>query len=424
MSLRFITYALLTHLLIVGLGGQAAREPGRDLVPVVFPSVSSTQPQPFDAQQGRALFAETWAIVRDYYVDPNLNGVDWAAVPAEFLPQIATITDKDAFYWLMWDVIDRLGDEHSTFLAPVEALEEDAFSSGESSGVFLGFGLHTFAMPDGSDLIQQVQAGSPAAQAGLQTNDLIITINDLTPDEFWWSDYTLDSTTAVRFEVQSPNGAPRMVPIVPAEIDELPMATVSATRIIDGRVGFIVIYHFDQEGSSDEIRAALRDLLAEGPLEALVIDVRLNGGGYIIEMQDTLGLFIDGGIAGRDTGRDFADELPISSNRLIDELRAVPIAILAGPETVSAADVFSAVMQHYQRAVVVGLPTAGNTESLLPYELSDGSRIWLANSFFALPDGTALEGRGVTPDRTFDVAWWRYAPEEDPLVLAALDMVR
>jgi C-terminal processing protease CtpA/Prc len=423
-SLRFVLYALLAHLLIAGLSSQPARGPGRALVPASFPSVRSTLAQPFDPQQERRIFAETWAVVRDYYVDPNFNGVDWAAIPGEFLPQIDTLNDQDAFYWLMWDVIDRLGDEHSTFLAPVEVAEEDAFSVGESSGVFLGFGLHTFAMPDGSDLVQQVQADSPAAAAGILPNDIIIAINELTPDEFWWSEYELDAATAVRFDVQTPGEATRTLSIQPSALDGLPMAPAAAVRIADGKVGLLTIYHFDLEGTSDEIRAVLRDLLAEGPLDALLIDMRLNGGGYIVEMQDTLGLFLDGGIAGRDTGRDFADELPISEGRLIDELREVPIGILVGPDTVSAADVFTAVMQHYKRAVVIGLPTDGNTETLAPYELSDGSRLWLAYSFFALPDGTLLEGRGVTPDRLIDAEWWRYSADEDPHVRAALALLR
>jgi carboxyl-terminal processing protease len=81
---------------------------------------------------------------------------------------------------------------------------------------------------------------------------------------------------------------------------------------------------------------------------------------------------------------------------------------------------FAAALQARVRARVVGLPSAGNTENLNGHDFDDGSRLWLAEYAYRLPDGSQIEGRGVQPDRVVDAEWWRFLPADDPQVLAAV----
>jgi C-terminal processing protease CtpA/Prc len=85
---------------------------------------------------------------------------------------------------------------------------------------------------------------------------------------------------------------------------------------------------------------------------------------------------------------------------------------------------FAAGMQALGRGRVVGAPSAGNTENLAPYGFADGSRLWLAEYAYRLPDDTPLEGRGVRPDRVVLAEYWRFASDHDPQVLAALEELR
>jgi C-terminal processing protease CtpA/Prc len=98
--------------------------------------------------------------------------------------------------------------------------------------------------------------------------------------------------------------------------------------------------------------------------------------------------------------------------------------VLVGDETVSAAEMFAAGMRVRERARIVGVPSAGNTENLLAHDLPDGSRLWLAEYAYHLPDGSVLEGRGVQPDRQLDAEWWRFDPIDDPQVQAALQELK
>jgi C-terminal processing protease CtpA/Prc len=70
------------------------------------------------------------------------------------------------------------------------------------------------------------------------------------------------------------------------------------------------------------------------------------------------------------------------------------------------------------------MPSAGNTENLRGRDLFDGSRLWLAELTYQLPDGRLIEGSGVQPDRVVDADWWEFDPVDDPQIQVALEEVR
>jgi C-terminal processing protease CtpA/Prc len=158
-------------------------------------------------------------------------------------------------------------------------------------------------------------------------------------------------------------------------------------------------------------------------LNGLIIDVRSNSGGYVHLMRNTIALFHSGGSIGSTSGRTERTEQQIPEGQTIPGLADLPIAVLISDETASAAEMFAAGMQVLGRAVIVGMPSAGNTENLYSYTYDDGSRLLLAQVAYRLPDGTLIEDRGVLPDRVVDVEWWRYDLLDDPQLLVARDVV-
>lgn len=96
------------------------------------------------------------------------------------------------------------------------------------------------------------------------------------------------------------------------------------------------------------------------------------------------------------------------------DLRGLPLVVLVDRQTASYAELLAAVLQQEAGALVIGEPTAGNTETIYAYELTAGSRLWVAQEGFALRDGTNLEGRGVQPDLILSLDWTRYSEENDP----------
>jgi C-terminal processing protease CtpA/Prc len=159
----------------------------------------------------------------------------------------------------------------------------------------------------------------------------------------------------------------------------------------------------------------------------VILDVRTNGGGQVNLMLDTIGLFVDGGSIGRGEGPRRRYDMDVPSGRVLPGLADVPIVVLTSEDTVSAGEIFASGMQSLGRAIIVGMPSAGNTENLLAQDFQDGSRVWLAQLIFYRPDNSTIEGSGVQPDRVVDEEWWRFDIPQDPQVLAAveeIDLVR
>jgi len=224
----------------------------------------------------------------------------------------------------------------------------------------------------------------------------------------------------VQLTVRSPGGAPRVVLITRQVIPSDAFPPVEAQRLPGKQIGLLMISTFERQELDQLVRDQIDLLLKAGPLDGLIIDLRDNQGGIVSTMLDTLGLFVDGGLIGVTRGRDARHKQEIPPGKTIPALEGVPIVVLLGDQTVSAAEMFAAGMRVRERARIVGVPSAGNTENLLAHNLPDGSRLWLAEYAFYLPDGSLLEGQGVLPDRELNVEWWRFDPLDDPQVQAAL----
>ncbi|MBX0327461.1 PDZ domain-containing protein [Oscillochloris sp. ZM17-4] len=400
--------------------------------PTPAPTIAPLDPTPtlapLAADERERIFQDIWQTVRDNYLYEDYRGVDWEATREEYAPLVAAATTPDAFYGLMRQMIDLLGDDHSRFESPQEVAEQQAEFAGKLR--YGGIGAEIRDVEEGG-MVSSVVPGGPAERAGIRPRDLLTSINGVA---------YLDSAafgpsgpigevrgqpgTGVRLGIISPGQAERVVIVIREVIDLDAFNRVTAQRLDGGTIGLVTIPSFYVESVDAHVREAVEGLLAAGPLEGLLIDVRSNSGGYVHLMANTIALFHDGGSIGSTSGRNESDDQRIPAGRTIPGMGGVPIAVLTGPETVSAAEMFAAGMQVLGRAKVAGLPSAGNTENLYAYDFEDGSRILLAVVAYRLPDGTLIEGRGVIPDRTVDAEWWRYPPDADPQIIAAIQAIR
>lgn len=395
--------------------------------PTFAPIAPTPTLAPLGVEQRQQVFGEVWTLVRDQYVYPDYRGLDWDAVRAEFTPRVEAAPSEEAFYDLMRELIERLDDDHSAFLSPQDVAQEQA--EFDNSFSFGGIGVRIREQDDGA-LITQVAQGGPAEEAGIQRRELIIKIEgadvvaSLAAGENPMRRVRGEPGTPVTITVRASNGGERDVILTRRVIDGDAFPSVESQRLPNSNIGLVRLDTFNQENVDQDVRAAIETMLASGPLDGLIIDVRDNGGGRLDYLVNTVALFLDGGDIGSDNGRGAEDTLLVPDGQTIAALANTPVAILTGPESVSAAEIFAAGMQARGRAIVVGEPSAGNTEVLLQHDLSDGSMLRLAERAYRRPDGTLLEGTGVQPDRLVPAEWWRYAPEDDPQILAARDELR
>ena len=160
------------------------------------------------------------------------------------------------------------------------------------------------------------------------------------------------------------------------------------------RIGYIRVPDFDGDAAFN-ILQAINDMEEGGQLAGLIVDVRFNPGG---NSDESIGVFAEGVIGTMGPLREDTTRTVYRIPGPVDWNETTPVAILINENSHSAAEYFAAGMKELDRATIVGVNSAGNTEGITGFTLADGSLIRLAYTTLALNDGTILEGVGVTPD--------------------------
>ncbi|MDQ3928673.1 MAG: S41 family peptidase, partial [Chloroflexota bacterium] len=355
------------------------------------------------------------------YVYTDYRGLNWQAIHDEYAPKIKAAPSEEDVYNLIAEMIQKLGDRHSGYANPRDVTEDDALQRGDLQ--LSGIGVISQQIEKAVRIIYVIP-GSPADRAGLRPFDVVQSVDGTPLLENGDAPRLIrgPAGTSVTLTVLSPGKAPRNVTIVRANVTFA--FHVSDQRLPGTNIAYLNMPTFNSFGIAQEVHDELTKLASTGPLDGLVIDLRQNGGGLLVELQDTLKLFIDGGNAGYEATRGGrqADTIPVGQT--LPALRGKPIVVLVSGLCESACERFAVAMHDRQRATIVGTTTAGNTETVYPYDLQDGSRLYLASATYQRPDGTSIEDKGLPPDITVDVPWYQYQLDQDPQVLQAIKSIQ
>ncbi len=369
------------------------------------------------------VFEDVWQVINDTYVYSDFNGVDWDGVQEEFRQRIEAGLDNAAFYMAMYEMISRLGDEHSFYLSPEAVAEEEVNYSGQHD--YVGIGILVSAVPERNRaVILSVFPGSPAEAAGLQPRDSILSV-DSTPildEEGYLRDIVRGPEgTTITLVVQTPEQEERQVSVTRHRITgAVPVPYSVITTEAGLRIGYILIVTFDDSTVDEQVGEALQDMTAEAPLNGLIVDNRMNGGGSNTVVEPILGYFTSG-VMGHFVSRQEERPLTIRPDD-INGSQEIPLVVLVGSGTASFGEIFAGVLQDSGRATIIGATTGGNVEILWGYDFDDGSRLWLANETFRpyVHPEQNWEADGIIPDETVTGEFDEHSLENDPPVIAAI----
>lgn len=385
--------------------------------------IRRTSVPPFETSQLQ-IFEELWKIVDRDYLYEDFNGLDWQAVHDEYHHKIESGLNNEEFYISMAEMIDLLDDDHSTYLNPEEAAEEDAQYNGEND--FVGFGVLLTAVPEKERAVILVTfENSPAAQAGLKPRDSILSIDSqpiLDADGFLNQALLGPSGSTGTLVVQSPGEESRQVTLTRRQVTgSLPVPYAILTSPQGKRVGYILLVSFTDTSIEDKI-AGILGLFHNNDVEAIIIDNRMNEGGADTVLRQVLSYFTEGTL-GYFINRRGKFPLHINKPNYVLNSGELPLVVLVGPNTVSFGEIFSGILKDTQRAYLIGEQTDGNIEILWGYTFDDGSRAWIAHDTFRPINhpNHDWEQTGIIPDLTVPVAWEDFALEDDPAVRAALE---
>jgi carboxyl-terminal processing protease len=288
--------------------------------------------------------------------------------------------------------VASLGDRFSHYLTPSE------YGSFEEPASFSGIGVEVAPDPRGL-LIMQVFASSPAAAAGLASEDVIVAVNGRSLKGLAEDKATElvkgRAGTAVTLRVEEHRGgrtSTRTVKITRATISEPVVA--SLTRTVRGtKLGVVALASFSA-GAHTEVREAVEHELHGEHARGLVFDLRDNGGGLVEEARLIASIFLPrGAVVVSTRGR----EQPSQTLRAAGDpiAASVPMVVLVDRDTASASEIVTAALQDHRRATVVGTHTFGKGVFQEEQPLSNGGALDITVGEYFTPDGRNLGGGGV-----------------------------
>ncbi len=172
----------------------------------------------------------------------------------------------------------------------------------------------------------------------------------------------------------------------------------------DDDIGYLLVNSFAREQRDDfeRVLQALRGLL---DCKAIVIDVRLNGGGDENLARRLAGFFVRGEkVYARQRVRDprvegefrEIDDRKVQGHPVPDVYRG-PVAVLMGPLDMSSTEAFLLMMKQATTAVLVGERSYGSSGNPQQHALVPGLVVHLPSWQALRPDGTCFEGEGIAP---------------------------
>jgi len=283
-------------------------------------------------------------------------------------------------------------DPHSVYLT------KDAFQDlqDNTSGEFTGLGLEV-GMEDGYVEIISPIDGSPAAEAGLQSGDVILKLGKI-PVKGMSLNEAIDI-------MRGPKGSEIELTIGrPGESQPFEVTLVRATikvasvreRWLEPGYGYIRVAQF-QSSTGADVGKSLGKLMTQQELKGLVLDLRNNPGGILRASVDVAGLFMDGGNVVYTEGRLANSDMYYDADEN-DTSGGTPLIVLINSGSASASEIVAGALQDHGRAVVMGTRSfgKGSVQTILP--LSDSRAVKLTTALYFTPNGRSIQAEGIQPD--------------------------
>lgn len=330
-------------------------------------------------------------VLRDVFVD------DSVAARAQLINDI-----EDRFYKpvkggtleqaSLKGIVSSLRDRYSQYFTPVEA---KAFTQ-NLNGQFEGVGMTVDSADTKKGLrVRMVFPGSPAKGAGLGPGDLIVAVDGKTtigqPVDASTGRIRGPAGTSVQLTFRrAGTGPPRTVKVPRKRID-LPLVQ-SRTVVRKGRRLAIVRLAQFSRGASAQVKSAVQKALSEGA-KGILLDLRGNPGGELIEGRNVASLFIDKGLIVSTRGRASPEQKLYATGSSVDAKD--PMVVLVDRDTASAAEIAAGALRDRGRAVIVGQKTFGKGVFQEVEKLQNGGLLKLTVGSYYLPNGENLAGDGI-----------------------------
>ena len=284
-------------------------------------------------------------------------------------------------------------DPHSTYMTPELYKELEV----ETQGRFGGIGIEITLLKDVLTVVSPIE-DTPAFTAGVKSGDQIIKIDGKSTKDISIMEAVKKlrgpENTKVTITIFRDNMAkPKDFVLTRAIIQ---VKSVKA-KTFDDNIGYIRISSF-HERTADDVRKALRDIDKKvRPMKGLVLDLRNDPGGLLIQAIEVSDMFLKAGVIVSTRGRTKTMETKAIAKNDSNEITC-PIVVLVNEGTASAAEIVAGALQDNGRALIIGTKTFGKASVQTVIPLDDGSALKLTTARYYTPKGRSIQAEGIKPD--------------------------
>jgi carboxyl-terminal processing protease len=290
-------------------------------------------------------------------------------------------------------MLSRL-DPHSDYMDEQEYRQARA----DIRGRFGGIGIEIL-IQDGRPKVIAAIDGTPAALAGIEFGDLIISIGGQSTqgmDPAQIIDAIRGNAgSAVTVTLSRGNKAPFDVTLNRTIIH----AQSVKSMLEPNGFGYARIISFIDD-TPEDLKQTIEHLKLQtgGNLKGFVLDLRNNPGGLLTSAVDVAGEFLNGGTVVTIHGRHANDDQAFKSDAKGDLLPGTPVVILIDGASASASEIVAGALQDQHRATLMGTQSfgKGSVQTIMP--LNGHGALRLTTALYYTPSGRSIQGEGISPD--------------------------
>ncbi len=238
--------------------------------------------------------------------------------------------------------------------------------------------------------VSEPYEGNPAQEAGLKAGDKILEIDGKSMKEKPSSEVSASlkgpKGTDVKLLIERNGGEKKTITI---NRDEIKLPDVPYSGMLNSEVGYIKLNSFTRTASAD-VKTAYAKLKDDG-MQKLVLDLRGNGGGLLIEAVRIVNMFVPKG-----------EVIVTTQGRVTEENRTyrtmddpmdlnIPVVVLVNEGSASASEIVSGSLQDLDRAVIVGTRSFGKGLVQRTYDLAYGAKVKLTIAKYYTPSGRCVQ---------------------------------
>ena len=308
-------------------------------------------------------------------------------------------------------------DKNSTYLESDDSKNFNILLEGSYSGL----GIQVYNDDDKNLVIYSVFKNSPADKAGLKPDDIITAINGKNVKGMTSADLAKMITKLNGKKVKLAFIRDKKEQTVYVELGKINIESVASNiyKKEGNKIGYIGVSIF-ASNTYNQFKKEL-DRLEGDNIDALVIDLRSNSGGYLSTAENMISLFLDSNHIIYQIQKD-SQITKHHSKGVID--KKYKIVVLVNEQSASASEIMASALHEQYGATLVGKKTYGKGTVQELQDLKSGDKFKLTTKNWLTSKGNWVNEKGINPDIEIDLSD-RYknnpSEENDGQLQAALD---